>query len=249
MLRSTITELNFNPVWHLPPTVIEEDLIPKGQEMAAQRPERAREVRHRRLRRRARSSIPTRSTGARGRCQGSPIASSRERKTRSASSRSTSHNSQFRLHARHARRSRCSGAISARPARAACACRASRSSPRGCWPDQGWRRSRSQHMKETGQTQDGAAEEAGAAVFRLCHGLGDARTASIQFRPRPLPKGRRRRDRCGILSLRAAAIDRHQGLSARRSRNFCARSCDCRRDNRHVARNVSLADDDNEKLA
>jgi murein L,D-transpeptidase YcbB/YkuD len=34
ILRSLIHELNFNPVWHLPPTVIEKDLIPKGQEMA-----------------------------------------------------------------------------------------------------------------------------------------------------------------------------------------------------------------------
>jgi L,D-transpeptidase YcbB len=34
VLRSSIHELNFNPVWHLPPTVIEKDLIPKGQEMA-----------------------------------------------------------------------------------------------------------------------------------------------------------------------------------------------------------------------
>jgi murein L,D-transpeptidase YcbB/YkuD len=33
-LRSAIHELNFNAVWHLPPTVIEKDLIPKGQEMA-----------------------------------------------------------------------------------------------------------------------------------------------------------------------------------------------------------------------
>jgi L,D-transpeptidase YcbB len=34
ILSSTIHELNFNAVWHLPPTVIEKDLIPKGQEMA-----------------------------------------------------------------------------------------------------------------------------------------------------------------------------------------------------------------------
>ena len=33
LLRSTITELNFNPTWTLPPTVIKEDLIPKGREM------------------------------------------------------------------------------------------------------------------------------------------------------------------------------------------------------------------------
>ncbi len=34
LLKSTIQELNFNPVWHLPPTVIEKDLIPKGEEMS-----------------------------------------------------------------------------------------------------------------------------------------------------------------------------------------------------------------------
>jgi murein L,D-transpeptidase YcbB/YkuD len=34
ILKSSIQELNFNPVWHLPPTVIEKDLVPKGQEMA-----------------------------------------------------------------------------------------------------------------------------------------------------------------------------------------------------------------------
>ena len=33
-LKSAIHELNFNAVWHLPPTVIEKDLIPKGQELA-----------------------------------------------------------------------------------------------------------------------------------------------------------------------------------------------------------------------
>src|SRR5262249_48764815 len=33
-LNSAIHELNFNAVWHLPPTVIEKDLIPKGQDMA-----------------------------------------------------------------------------------------------------------------------------------------------------------------------------------------------------------------------
>jgi len=34
LLNSAIHELNFNAVWHLPPTVIEKDLAPKGQEMA-----------------------------------------------------------------------------------------------------------------------------------------------------------------------------------------------------------------------
>jgi L,D-transpeptidase YcbB len=33
VLRSTIRELNFNPTWKLPPTVIKEDLIPKGRQM------------------------------------------------------------------------------------------------------------------------------------------------------------------------------------------------------------------------
>jgi len=35
-LRSTITELNFNPIWRLPPTVIKEDLIPTGRRMQKQ---------------------------------------------------------------------------------------------------------------------------------------------------------------------------------------------------------------------
>jgi murein L,D-transpeptidase YcbB/YkuD len=34
ILKSAIHELNFNSVWHLPPTVIEKDLIPTGQAMA-----------------------------------------------------------------------------------------------------------------------------------------------------------------------------------------------------------------------
>jgi murein L,D-transpeptidase YcbB/YkuD len=34
LLRSHIHELNFNPVWHLPPTVITKDLVPKAREMA-----------------------------------------------------------------------------------------------------------------------------------------------------------------------------------------------------------------------
>jgi len=33
ILSSTIQEMNFNPVWRLPPTVITKDLIPKGQDM------------------------------------------------------------------------------------------------------------------------------------------------------------------------------------------------------------------------
>lgn len=33
LLRSSIAEMNFNPVWRLPPTVIYKDLIPRGREM------------------------------------------------------------------------------------------------------------------------------------------------------------------------------------------------------------------------
>jgi L,D-transpeptidase YcbB len=33
IIKSSIHELNFNPVWHLPPTVIEKDLTPKGRDM------------------------------------------------------------------------------------------------------------------------------------------------------------------------------------------------------------------------
>jgi murein L,D-transpeptidase YcbB/YkuD len=34
LLKSAIQELNFNAVWHLPPTVVEKDLIPTGQALA-----------------------------------------------------------------------------------------------------------------------------------------------------------------------------------------------------------------------
>ena len=33
ILKSSVHELNFNPVWHLPPTVIDKDLFPKGRDM------------------------------------------------------------------------------------------------------------------------------------------------------------------------------------------------------------------------
>ena len=33
ILSSRVHEINFNPTWHLPPTVIREDLIPKGRQM------------------------------------------------------------------------------------------------------------------------------------------------------------------------------------------------------------------------
>jgi L,D-transpeptidase YcbB len=35
ILKSMIHQLNFNPTWHLPPTVLSQDLIPKGAAMAA----------------------------------------------------------------------------------------------------------------------------------------------------------------------------------------------------------------------
>lgn len=35
LLRTAIHEMNFNPVWRLPPTVITKDLIPRGREMQA----------------------------------------------------------------------------------------------------------------------------------------------------------------------------------------------------------------------
>ena len=34
IVHSSVHELNFNPIWRLPPTVINKDLIPKGREMA-----------------------------------------------------------------------------------------------------------------------------------------------------------------------------------------------------------------------
>ncbi len=36
LLRTAIHEMNFNPVWRLPPTVVSKDLIPRGREMQKQ---------------------------------------------------------------------------------------------------------------------------------------------------------------------------------------------------------------------
>ena len=44
--------------------------------------------------------------------------------------------------------------------------------------DQGWKPEHIKQMKETGERRDVTLEEADAALFRLHHGLGDARTAS-----------------------------------------------------------------------
>lgn len=35
LLRTSIYEMNFNPIWRLPPTVVNKDLIPRGREMQA----------------------------------------------------------------------------------------------------------------------------------------------------------------------------------------------------------------------
>ena len=58
LLKSAIHELNFNAVWHLPPTVIEQDLIPKGQDMARRGQSVLVKFQHRCLRRRRQEARP-----------------------------------------------------------------------------------------------------------------------------------------------------------------------------------------------
>ena len=67
ILTSAIHELNFNAVWHLPPTVIEQDLIPKGEEMARRNQSVLVKYTSTPTAQTARSSTPTRSIGPRRR--------------------------------------------------------------------------------------------------------------------------------------------------------------------------------------
>ena len=67
ILNSAIHELNFNAVVDLPPTVIEKDLIPKGQEMARRGQSVLVKFTSTPTAATARSSIPTRSIGRRDR--------------------------------------------------------------------------------------------------------------------------------------------------------------------------------------
>ena len=129
-LKSAIHELNFNAVWHLPPTVIEKDLIPKGQEMA----------------RRGQSVLVKFNIDAYG-GDGKKLDPTKVNWSAPVA-RGLTYRQQpgpdnplgfvkINFHNRipstctTRRRNRCSGATSARRARAACACRASSSWPPG----------------------------------------------------------------------------------------------------------------------
>ena len=85
ILSSAIHELNFNAVWHLPPTVIEKDLIPKGQEMARRNQSVLAKYHIEAYGGDGKKLDPRRSTGARPRRRAWPFASSRDRKIRWAS--------------------------------------------------------------------------------------------------------------------------------------------------------------------
>jgi murein L,D-transpeptidase YcbB/YkuD len=138
ILNSTIHELNFNAVWHLPPTVIEKDLIPKGQEMA----------------RRGESVLvkyhidayggdgkkldPNKVNWSAPTAKGSPTSSSPGRTTRWASSRSTS-TTRTPSTCTTRPRARSSGATSAPPAPAACGWPASSSLAAWVLAEQGWK--------------------------------------------------------------------------------------------------------------
>ena len=157
LLRSAIHELNFNPVWHLPPTVIDKDLIPKGQDMQRRNQDvlakfgiDAYDASGRKL-----DSSKINWPAAPPRASRSN--SSRARRTRSASSRSTSTTTTPSTCTIRRRRP-CSAAISAPLRRAACGCRASSIWPPGCWPTRAGARAVAE-MKKTGESQNVALKK------------------------------------------------------------------------------------------
>ena len=142
ILNSTIHELNFNAVWHLPPTVIEKDLIPKGQEMA----------------RRGQSVLVKYHIDAYGGDGkkldpnkvnwSAPTAKGLTYKQQPGPDNplgfvKINFNNSHSVYMHDTPSRRCSGATSAPPARAACACTASSSWPPGCWPSRAGGRSTS----------------------------------------------------------------------------------------------------------
>ncbi len=85
LLRSTITEMNFNPVWRLPPTVIEKDLIPQGRQLAEEGKNVLVKMGIDAYDGNGRRSTPRRSTGSPRRRSPTRIASRPERTIRSGS--------------------------------------------------------------------------------------------------------------------------------------------------------------------
>ena len=200
ILNSAIHELNFNAVWHLPPTVIEKDLIPKGQEMGRRNQSVLEKFNIEAFGADGKKLDPNKINWS------APATKSLTYQAAAGPRKSPwlrqDQLSQFalRLHARHA----LAIAVRAQFPRGELGLRA-RAGHRepGCMgpgrpgleagaraADEDERRTPRRHL-----------EEAGAALFRLHHRLGDGRRHR-PVPPRPLSKRRHRRDRRRLLKAR-----------------------------------------------
>ncbi len=189
-------------MWTLPPTVIKEDLIPKGRDMQKSGGSVLEKYRHRRLRRRQEDQ-----SGIDQLELGTAPAARLQAGARQGQSAGLPED-QFRelelgLHAR------LSEGVDLRPqlprGELGLRARAEHRGARGlaaAGPERLGRRSRSSTSRRAAKRKNVRLKQPVPLLFRLHHRLGDGgRRRAVP--PRHLPEGRGRRDRCGILELRA----------------------------------------------
>ena len=198
LLKSAIHELNFNAVWHLPPTVIEKDLIPTGQEMA----------------RRGQSVLVKFKIDAYG---------GDGRKLEPSKVNWSGHSAKGLTYRQQPGPENPLGFVKMNfpnahsvymhdtPGQSLFG-RSFRAASSGCvriagiealaaWvvAEQGWRPEHVRQMKETGERRDVRLKPADPALFRLHHRLGDAGRRG-PLPPRHLQQGRHRRAGWGVLT-------------------------------------------------
>ena len=200
ILNSAIHELNFNAVWHLPPTVIEKDLIPKGAGDGAAQSERARQIQDRRLRRRRQEARSQQDQLERaGRQEPDLQAAAGPRKSARLRQDQLSQPHSVYMHDTP------SQSLFGRNFRAASSgcVRVHGIEHLAAWllADQGWRPEHVLQMKKSGERRDVTLKKPVPLLFRLHHRLGDRRRHR-PVPPRPLSKRRHRRDRRRLLKPR-----------------------------------------------
>ena len=164
--------MNFNPVWTLPPTVIKEDLIPKGQDMQSKGQnvlekfgidayEGGKKIASEKID--WSSGKPLQLSYRQAPGKENPLGFLKINFP-SASSVYMHDSPKESLFGRNFRAAS-SGCV-----------RVQNIEELAAWlleGQPGWTKEQVEAMRENGQTQDGPAEEAGHPVFRLCYGMGD----------------------------------------------------------------------------
>ena len=199
ILKSAVHEMNFNPVWHLPPTVISKDLIPKGREMQ-----------------RAGQSVlvkygidaydgtgkkldPNKVDWNAASAQGLSFKQQPGKENPMGFLKINFHN-QYSVYM-HDTPSESLFGRNFRAASSGCV-RVSGIEQLAAWmlSDNGdWNAERIQQIKKSGERADVRLKRAGAAVLRLHHGVGD-RGRRRAVPPRPVPEGWHRRGCSGVLT-------------------------------------------------